>query len=152
MFDECMLGVRAQCFHDKWAEKKRLPQGTIRSVNYKWSQCKRSCQCACRPQWEVTPSVVPNALQASVCDEQLMSIGGEIALSGNNICIFTYNTFVIMSRHGRLNIRNGIVWLQTGRSTSTCTATLCLIELWTHQKFESLKNNFRSDEIRIRLC
>ena len=27
--------------------------------------------------------MVPNALQASVCDEQLMSIGGEIALSGN---------------------------------------------------------------------
>ena len=25
--------------------------------------------------------MVPNALQASVCDEQLMSIGGEIALS-----------------------------------------------------------------------
>ena len=31
----------------------------------------------------MTPPVVPNALQASVCDEQLMSIGGEIALSGN---------------------------------------------------------------------
>ena len=30
----------------------------------------------------MTPSVVPDALQASVCDEQLMSIGGEIALSG----------------------------------------------------------------------
>ena len=27
--------------------------------------------------------MVPNALQASVCDEQLVSIGGEIALSGN---------------------------------------------------------------------
>ena len=27
--------------------------------------------------------MVPNALQASVCDEQLMSIGGEIALLGN---------------------------------------------------------------------
>ena len=34
---------------------------------------------------EVTPSVAPNALQASVCDEQLMSIGGEIALSGNTL-------------------------------------------------------------------
>ena len=28
------------------------------------------------------PSVAPNALQASVCDEQLVSIDGEIALSG----------------------------------------------------------------------
>ena len=28
--------------------------------------------------------MVPNALQASVCDEQLMSIGGEIALSRNS--------------------------------------------------------------------
>ena len=26
--------------------------------------------------------MAPNALQASVCDEQLVSIGGEIALSG----------------------------------------------------------------------
>ena len=29
------------------------------------------------------PSVAPHALQASVCDEQPLSIGGEIALSGN---------------------------------------------------------------------
>ena len=35
-------------------------------------------------QWKVTPSVVPDALQASVCDEQLKSMGGEIALSGNS--------------------------------------------------------------------
>ena len=34
---------------------------------------------------KVAPSVVPSTLQASVCDEQLMSIGGEIALSGNKI-------------------------------------------------------------------
>ena len=27
--------------------------------------------------------MVPSTLQASACDEQLMSIGGEIALSGN---------------------------------------------------------------------
>ena len=32
---------------------------------------------------EVIPSVAPNALQAAVCDEQLVSVGGEIALSGN---------------------------------------------------------------------
>ena len=32
---------------------------------------------------EVIPSVVPGALRASVCDEQLESIGGEIALSGD---------------------------------------------------------------------
>ena len=31
----------------------------------------------------MTPSLVPNALQASVCDEQLMSIVGEIAVSRN---------------------------------------------------------------------
>ena len=29
------------------------------------------------------PSVAPDASQASVCDEQLVGIGGEIALSGN---------------------------------------------------------------------
>ena len=32
---------------------------------------------------EVIPSVALNALQAAVCDEQLVSIGGEIALSRN---------------------------------------------------------------------
>ena len=31
----------------------------------------------------VTASVAPNWLQASVCDEQLVGIGGEIALSRN---------------------------------------------------------------------
>ena len=38
---------------------------------------------ACSRQRDVSPSVVPTALQASVRNEQLMSIGGEIALSGN---------------------------------------------------------------------
>ena len=32
--------------------------------------------------------MVPNTLQASVCDEQLMSIIGEIALSGNSFFHF----------------------------------------------------------------
>ena len=87
--------------------------------------------------------MVPSALQASVCDEQLMSIGGEIALSGNihiDINIFVYvqiylyiNKFVyiyvIMNRHGLNNIRNGIVWVQTGHSTCTCTVSLHVIEL-----------------------
>ena len=36
---------------------------------------------------------------------------------------------VTMNRHGHHNIRNGIVWAQTGDSTGTCTATLCVIEL-----------------------
>ena len=34
--------------------------------------------------------MVPSTLQASVCDEQLMSIGGEIALSGNVVYIYIY--------------------------------------------------------------
>ena len=46
-----------------------------------------------------------------------------------------------MNRHGHHNIQNGIVWAQTGHSTGTCTATLCVIKLWTHQKFELLKKN-----------
>ena len=44
-----------------------------------------------------------------------------------------------MNRHGHHDIRNGIVWAQTGHSTGTCTATFCVIENWTHQKFEPLK-------------
>ena len=38
------------------------------------------------------------------------------------------NMYVIMNRQGHHNIRNGIVW-ETGHSTGTCTATLCVIEL-----------------------
>ena len=30
-----------------------------------------------------------------------------------------------MNRHGHHNIRNGIVWVQTGHNTCTCTATVC---------------------------
>ena len=36
---------------------------------------------------------------------------------------------VIMSRQRRHNIRNGIVWVQTSRSTCTCPDPLCVIEL-----------------------
>ena len=55
-----------------------------------------------------------------------------------------------MNRHGRHHIRNGIVWVQTGHSTYTCTATFCVIELRSRQKFDSFeKYNFRDDENRI---
>ena len=48
---------------------------------YRWPQCTCShCQgSGCRHK--VIPSVAPNALQASSCDEQLVGIGGEIAVS-----------------------------------------------------------------------
>ena len=39
-----------------------------------------------------------------------------------------------MNRHGHNNIRIGIAWAQTGHSTGTCTAALCVIEIGTHQK------------------
>ena len=48
------------------------------------------------------------------------------------LCSFTYvytsihwDMHVIMNRHGHNHIRNGIVWVQTGHSTCTCTATVC---------------------------
>ena len=45
-------------------------------------------------------------------------------------CFFTYiYKHVIMNRHGSHNIRIGIVWVQTGRSTCTWRATWCVIEL-----------------------
>ena len=34
--------------------------------------------------------------------------------------------YVIMTRHGHHNIRIGIVWVQTGHSTGTFTATWCV--------------------------
>ena len=42
----------------------------------------------------------------------------------SNAYLYIY-TYVIMNRHGHHNIRNGIVWVQTGHSTCTCTATVC---------------------------
>ena len=53
-----------------------------------------------------------------------------------NIYIFIR---VIMNHQGHNNIRSGIVWVQTGHSTCTCTATLHVIEPRAHQKFESYK-------------
>ena len=49
---------------------------------------------------------------------------------------------VIVNPHGHNNIRNGIVWVQRGHSTSRCTVSLHVIELCTHQKFESFKKRF----------
>ena len=40
-------------------------------------------------------SVAPNALHASVCDEQLLGIGGEIALSRNTVKYSTMLFFII---------------------------------------------------------
>ena len=59
---------------------------------------------------------------------------------------------VTMNRQGHNNSRNGIVWVQTGHSTGTCAATLCVIEPRTHQKFESSKKKIRDDENGIRIC
>ena len=52
--------------------------------------------------------------------------------------IYTY-IYDIMDRHGHNNIRNGILWVQTGHSSGTCTVTLSVIEPRTHQKIESFK-------------
>ena len=63
------------------------------------------------------------------------------------------NSRVLVDRHRHHKIRIGVLWVQTGHSTGTCTATLCVIELRTHQKIESFnKKKFRSDDIRIRIC
>ena len=40
------------------------------------------------------------------------------------IYIYIY-IYVIINRQGPHNIRNGILWAQTGHSTGTCTATVC---------------------------
>ena len=37
--------------------------------------------------------------------------------------------YVIVNRQGHHNIQNGIVWVQTGHSTCTCTVSLHVIEL-----------------------
>ena len=56
-----------------------------------------------------------------------------------------------MNHQGRNNIRNGIVWVQTGH-TCTCAVSLHVIESRTHQKIESSEKKFRNDENRIPIC
>ena len=47
-----------------------------------------------------------------------------------HIYLYLFNYLhVIMNRHEHHNIRNGIVWAQTGHSTCTSMATWCVIEL-----------------------
>ena len=51
------------------------------------------------------------------------------------------HTNIIVNRQRHHNIRIGILWAQTGHSTNTCTVSLHVIELCTHQKFESFNSN-----------
>ena len=54
-------------------------------------------------------------------------------LTFHNGFMFCYISFiyihVIVNRQGHHNIRNGIVWVQTGDITCTCTVSLHVIEL-----------------------
>ena len=54
---------------------------------------------------------------------------------------------VIMNR--QRTPQNGLVWVQTGHSTGTCTATLCVIEVRTHQKLESFKKKSAARKIEF---
>ena len=68
------------------------------------------------------------------------------------IYIYIYIYIFVVNRQRHHNIRNGILWVQTGHSTCTFTATWCVIELWTHQQFESFRlNNSENPEI-VRIC
>ena len=60
----------------------------------------------------------------------------------------------IMNRHGRNNIRNGIVGVETSHSTRALVqSTLHVIEPRTHKKIEMVfENKFRDDENRSRIC
>ena len=71
------------CFQRQMSLKEKADTESEQQDIYKWSQCTCGhCQgSSCRH--EVFPSVAPNASQASVYDEQLAGIGGEIALSRN---------------------------------------------------------------------
>ena len=57
--------------------------------------------------------------------------------------------YVVMYRQGHHNIRNGIVWVQTGHITGTCSATFFVIEP-EHTKNSNRSKN-RSDEHRNRI-
>ena len=82
MFDECVLGVRANVF----------TTNELKGKGYHKEQSSLSTTGGHSVRAVVNVHVVNSErwlhlwflmLQASVCDEQLMSIGGEIALSGN---------------------------------------------------------------------
>ena len=65
-----------------------------------------------------------------------------------------YNNFdVIMNRHGRHNIRIGILWAQTSHSQCTCTAHIVYDRTLNTPTIRILqKKKIRGDEIRIRIC
>ena len=53
---------------------------------------------------------------------------------------------VVMNRQGHNNIRNGIVWVQTGHSTCTCTATVCVCLNFEHTKDSNRSKKFHNDK------
>ena len=54
-----------------------------------------------------------------------------------NICLYIYMSS--WSVKDTTTFEMELCGAQTGRSAGTCTTTLCVIDLWTHQKFESFK-------------
>ena len=74
----------------------------------------------------------------------LVHINKKYAYTYTNTYSYTFTSLYIHKYfcHRHHNIRNGIVWAQTGHNTGTCTATLCVIEPRTHLKFESFKKIF----------
>ena len=83
MFHRCMRSVRAQCFHDnKRAERKGYHKDQS-GLSATGGQCTHVVNGHVVVKEKSLHLWFLISLQASVCDEQLMSIGGEIALSGN---------------------------------------------------------------------
>ena len=76
--EECLRSVDSHILENPVTLPR--PRLTVRAIR------RRTCTCGPRViavgLGAVTSSVAPNALQASTYDEQLVCIGGEIALSG----------------------------------------------------------------------
>ena len=95
--------------------------------------CVWLCVCVCVCVWKCT------CMRTCIC-LGLSTVVSCLLLHLFHICLYIHTHInVIVNRQGHHNIRNGIVWVQT--SHSTCTVSLHVVELWTHQKIESLKKS-----------
>ena len=106
-------------FQQSWGTLRRVtwfglspPSSSSSSTNMYMKMCMCLCMCIC--------------MCAHVYMFMTFHIGFMFLLHLAYIYIYIYG---IINRQRRHNIRNGNVWATTSHNTSTCRATLCVIEL-----------------------
>ena len=98
-------------------------------------------------------------MRMCVCMKVYVCVHMFLFMTFHNSFIFCYISsiykiyvYVVVNRQRHHNIQNGVVWVETGHSIGTCSATLCVWLNFEHtKKLNPSKNNFQSNEIRNRI-